>query len=341
MPGPITDVRFTVSQLRRYPVKSMAGERLERLDLDAARPRGDRLWALRDVERDTIVSARRVPAALGLRARFAVEPDAGSGPGRVPPVVITLPSGSEIGSDDPGVHAEISAALDRDVRLEALGVGRHVHRLSWRERVRSFSPGGIRRDFGMAADEPLPDASRLDLRRIATIARYATPPGSFVDLSPVHLITEASLRTVGATLGDAPLDPRRFRANVVLAGDAVDGPEGLPEHTWTASTVRLGAEARLLVTMPTVRCVVPSREHAADLPVDRRITRAVAVAAERYLGAYADITAAGPVALGDLAEVRPPPAPGTVRRRVAATRGAVIRAVARSTDGFGRRGSGS
>lgn len=328
--------RLSVAALWRYPVKSMAGERLERLHLDPVRPRGDRLWALRDVERDTVVSARRLPAVLRLRARYLVEPDADSGAGQVPPVVITLPDGAEVASDDPDVDAALSAVLDRDVRLEALAPGRRVHRLSWHERARSFSPAGIRRDLGIGSDEALPDATRMDLRALATITRYATPPGTFVDLAPVHLVTEASLRTLGAALDAGPLDHRRLRPNLVLATDE----EGLPEAGWRGSDLRVGA-AVLRVTMPTVRCVVPSREHAGDVPVDRRITRAVAVTADRFLGAYAAIAVPGAVAVGDAAEVRPAPTPGPLRRLAEAGLGSVVRGSARLLDrpARGTRGS--
>ena len=41
-----------VAALFRYPVKSLGGERVERVDIGQSGPRGDRLWAVRDVERD-------------------------------------------------------------------------------------------------------------------------------------------------------------------------------------------------------------------------------------------------------------------------------------------------
>ncbi len=58
---------LAVSHLWRYPVKSMAGERLERAHLGLDGIPGDRLLYVLD-ERDQIVSARTRPRLLGHRA---------------------------------------------------------------------------------------------------------------------------------------------------------------------------------------------------------------------------------------------------------------------------------
>ena len=41
----------TVAALRRYPVKSLRGEDLDRMEVDERGPVGDRLWALVDERR--------------------------------------------------------------------------------------------------------------------------------------------------------------------------------------------------------------------------------------------------------------------------------------------------
>ena len=61
----------------------------------------------------------------------------------------------------------------------------------------------------------------------------------------------------------------------------------LPESHWTGARVVLG-EAVLDVMMPTIRCVVPSRAQPG-FEVDRRITKAVAVRAQRCLGVYCGV----------------------------------------------------
>lgn len=50
--------------------------------------------------------------------------------------------------------------------------------------------------------------------------------------------------------------------------------------------------------MPTIRCVVPSRAQPG-FEVDRRITKAVAVRANRCLGVYCWVGTGGAVSVGD------------------------------------------
>lgn len=301
-----------VAELWRYPVKSMAGERLDSLAFDARRARGDRLWAVRDLERDVIASARRLPALLRCRPRYLTEPGSTSGPGNVPSVAITVPDGTEVTSDDPRVHELLSTVVGRAVRLEPLGVDRAAHRLPWRERAAMASPSTFARDFGVERGERLPRLSAIPLRSLLVLSANATPPGSFVDLGSVHLVTTSSLASAGTALDDGALEPCRFRPNVVVAGAS----DGWPENDWVGATVVLG-DLRLRVTMRTVRCVVPSREHAGA-PLRPPVTRAVAVGNEKHLGVYADVDRPAAVAVGDAVEVRANVPPGPLARLGAA-----------------------
>ena len=63
-----------ISDLWRYPVKSMAGERLERAQLEFNGIPGDRLLYVVD-DRERILSARTKPALLGLRATLDSDGD--------------------------------------------------------------------------------------------------------------------------------------------------------------------------------------------------------------------------------------------------------------------------
>lgn len=53
-----------VMQLWRYPVKSLAGARLERADVDELGIAGDRQWGLVDLDTGLVLTARRVPELL-------------------------------------------------------------------------------------------------------------------------------------------------------------------------------------------------------------------------------------------------------------------------------------
>lgn len=100
-----------VAALWRYPVKSMRGERLDALPVDARGAVGDRAYAVRDGAgkfgsgKDT----RRFRRIDGL-FRFAARLD-----GEVP--VVAFPDGASRRADDPAVHAALSAALGVPVTL--------------------------------------------------------------------------------------------------------------------------------------------------------------------------------------------------------------------------------
>lgn len=285
-----------VVALWRYPVKSLGGEPVERIDIGRRGLLGDRLWAVRDVERDVTASARRIPKLLTATARYVapVPPDAG--PGNVPDVEITFPDGEVVSSRDDAVHERLSTLVDRDVRLTSLPPAddTSLHKLNRDERE-NMSIAALRKDFGVSDEEKFPDLSVFRVADLAKLARYSTPPGMFVDLAPVHVLTETSLATVGAEVDGSALDVRRFRPNILLALTESGG--GLPESEWIGGRLSVGGVG-LEVAIPTIRCVVPSRAQPG-LDVDRRITKAVAERANRCLGAYCWVESGGAVTVGD------------------------------------------
>jgi uncharacterized protein YcbX len=100
-----------VRSLWRYPVKSMRGEELPRLDVDARGAVGDRLLAVRDPEGrlgsgKTTRRFRRIDGLLEFRA--AID-DA------VP--VVHFPDGRALRGDDPAIHRALGAALGTEVTL--------------------------------------------------------------------------------------------------------------------------------------------------------------------------------------------------------------------------------
>jgi uncharacterized protein YcbX len=289
-----------VAAVWRYPVKSLGGEQVERIDIGPRGPRGDRLWAVRDLERDVTATARRIPALLGATARYVAPLASDAGPGNAPEVEITFPDGTVCSSSDPDVHKKLSEVADREVRLTALPPAddTSLHKLSRDERE-NMSIAALRKDFGVAEGEKFPDMSMFRVTDLTMLGKYSTPPGMFVDLAPVHVMTKTSLETIGAELGGdpdaSPVDVRRFRPNILLA---LNNPEdGLPESHWSGGRLSLGGTV-LEVTMPTIRCVVPSRAQPG-FEVDRRITKAVAVRANRCLGVYCWVGTGGAVSVGD------------------------------------------
>jgi uncharacterized protein len=97
-----------VAELWRYPVKSMLGERRDRLTIEERGVAGDRLYAVRDGDGKlgSGKNSRRFRRMDGLsdcRARYRQD---------VP--VITLPDGRDVRGDDDDVHEHLRRALGRD-----------------------------------------------------------------------------------------------------------------------------------------------------------------------------------------------------------------------------------
>ena len=80
---------------KRYPVKSMADERITAAQVDERGVHADRTWAMRDVELNTTTGTKRLPGLLLCTARYAHEPTAEARPGNAPDVVIGFPDGTE------------------------------------------------------------------------------------------------------------------------------------------------------------------------------------------------------------------------------------------------------
>jgi len=279
----------TVRELWRYPVKSMGGERIEATEVGERGVHGDRLWAVRDEDRGVLTNAKRIPKLLLCAARYVREPAPDVGPGTVPDVVITLPDGTTVRSDEPGVHARLSEVLGKTVTLCSLRPA------SDREHYRAVkSTADERREqFAVAPGEPLPDFSMIPMAKLLELARYATPPGTYFDAAALHVVTTSSLAALRA-LAPADFDARRFRANVVAD---TAGHDGLLEAGWTGGTLALGA-CETFVDCATPRCSMPTRAQP-ELHADPSVLKTIAQHAERCLGAYATVSRAGAVRVGD------------------------------------------
>lgn len=296
-----------VRQLWRFPVKSMGGRPVDELRFTPRGAHADRLWAVRDLDNNITATARRLPALLGCTARYVDEPGAGAGPGHVPPVVITFPDGVELDSADPAIHDRLSELAGRPVRLTSLTSDSGQHRMSIMQSKANFAADEVRKDFGLEESDALPDTSVFTTRQMLTLARYSTPPGTFVDLSPVHLLSTASMAALSPD--GAGYDVRRFRPNILVD---IDSPTvEYPETAWVGGRLDIGS-ATLRVTVPTIRCVVPTRPQPG-LDLDRSLTRQLAARSDRFLGVYADVSGSGVVRVGDPVRVQHKPA-GAVRR---------------------------
>ena len=297
----------------RYPVKSMAGERVSSAHIGELGLNADRTWAVRDVQLDATTNAKRLPRLLWCTARYAAVPPPDAGPGKAPEVIIGLPDGREVSSADPAVHRALSEYLDREVELRALPP------IADRDQYRGpkATKTDMRTIFGLGPDEPLPDLSMFPVRKLAEITRYATPIGSYVDAYPVHLLTDRTLRAMAALAPDSNFDVRRFRPTVLIESPdtGLNDHADHPELGWCGGVLHAG-QATLAPLIPTIRCVMPTHEQP-ELARDPAITRTIAAHARRCLGVYAEVLAPGRIAEGDTVSLDPPH-----RSRLAATAGA-------------------
>lgn len=286
-----------IAEVWRYPVKSMAGQRVAAADVGELGLHADRTWAVRDLKKNATIGAKRLPGLLLCTARYAQSPPIDAGPGNAPEVVIGFPDGQEISSLDPEIHNALSSYVDRDVELRPLPP------IDDRDQYRGTvaTAADVRAMFGIEDGEPLPDLSVFPVKKLAELSRYVTPVGSYADAYPIHIITKQTLQTMTTFAPGSDFDARRFRPTLLV--DAADAAQH-PELEWCEGTLATPL-AEFQPLLPTVRCVMPSHQQY-ELQQDRQITRAVAAHTRHCLGVYGTIPKTGRVREGDPINYRQP-----------------------------------
>lgn len=286
---------MTIAEIHRYPVKSMLGESLDRARIGATGLVGDRAYAVIDVETGDVASAkvpRRWADLLRFSARFVTEPQEGGAP---PPVEITFPDGSVLRSDDTGVDEALTAVLGRPVRLASTAPEGAGFEEYWPD-IPGLAPQALIDGTLVRHEETGEAISRFGISAFGA-------PGTFFDLSALHVLTTATLDRLHELAPGATFDVRRYRPNLVLDGAG----EGFVENDWPGSEMAVGG-ARVRYSFATMRCVMTTLAQG-DLPTDVETLRAVAKHNRIEIpqvggvwasaGVYADVAAAGDVAVGD------------------------------------------
>jgi len=245
----------TIASLHRYPVKSMAGERLEVCPVTDAGLIGDRGYALIDAETGKIVSAKRPqlwPDLLEFRATFVSEPTPGE---PLPPATITFPDGASVRTDDPDVEDRLSSHFNRKVTLST-----------------SAAPGAVIEEFWLEDKGPnVYGEQRPDDGGIVTDfpASGVAPAGTHFDFSALHVLTTSTLDALRRAYPSGKIDERRFRPNVVIATEA----DGFVENDWEGVLEADGVGMALMI--PTPRCVMTTLAQG-DLDRDPAVLRTMA-----------------------------------------------------------------
>ena len=303
-----------VREIWRYPVKSMAGELLDGCVVGPRGIPGDRAWATRDETIGELRGAKYLPKLMLCAARYREPPEAADA---APHADITLPDGTRTATDDPEVGARLSEVLGRAVTLWPLRPAsdlahyRRAHRAAGvMGRLSRFAPlkphlariirharleAPVREIFDRRPDEPLPDFATIP----EDLFEFTSPPGTYFDLAPIHLLTTASLAAMARLNPSAAWDVRRFRPNLLV--ETEPGIEGLVEADWSGRTLRIGG-LELACWIPAVRCGMTT--HATDgLPKDPSVLRSIVHDAGQNLGVYGAAANESRVAVGDEVEL--------------------------------------
>lgn len=278
----------TVAALYRFPVKSMLGEQPDVVELTDRGVAGDRAWAVVD-RSDGKVATGKHPRKWSRLVELA----AGYIDGAGSPVAVTFPDGTTIRSDG-AIDAALTTYLGRDVTLVSQAdegqaieeVWPQIDGLAPPELVEAMSGG--RRE----GDDPISDIPVSSM----------SPPGTFFDLTTLHVLTTATLRRLAELEPAADFDVRRYRPNVLVEAEG----DGFVENDWVGATLRLGAAAEARVDMPTMRCVMTTLARDG-LAADRGSLQAIARHNRQEIfggqwacaGVYASVTVAGELSLGD------------------------------------------
>jgi uncharacterized protein YcbX len=173
-----------VSQLWRYPVKSLGGERVQTLNLMADGVEGDRCWGILDGADGRILTGRREPALLFAAAHVGTD--------GLPCIV--LPDGRAVAGLGSATDQALSEWLGRSVTLIAAAE-------SDAQRAEYFA-------------DPTDDASQA--------IEWTMPEGRFVDAAPVLVLTTAGLRACATAYPGGAWDVRRFRPNLLVEAEGED-----------------------------------------------------------------------------------------------------------------------
>ena len=285
----------TITDIFRYPVKSMKGHALSSAIMTKRGIPGDRAWALKDEERGGIKGGKRFPQLLSMTPVFASEPNEQN---ISPTVSITLQDGQVVSSTDPDINATLSKAVGSPVSLWPIlpeDQLEHYLRPPMDENV--DVEAYYREIFARNPDEPLPDVSLFP----EEVLKYESPPGSYFDAFPILIMSRASLihlnEVAAAAGGQSNFDVRRFRPNILLDIDA----NGFPENQWMGRRAKIGS-AVIKFEMPCPRCVITTHGFE-DLPKDPQIMRHLVKENDGNLGAYVSIETPGTFAQGDVIEL--------------------------------------
>jgi len=274
----------------------MLGEVMSEVEVTPVGIAGDRGYAVIDTATGKVASAKHPGKWARLLEVEATYVDAVHAGAPLPPVTLTFADGTVARSDDAGIDSTLSTFLDREVVLASKVPEGPTFEEVWPSDVEGMAPADF---ISSTSNETTTEGDAISDLALA----MAAPPGTFFDLSSLHLLTTSTLAALQAAGPDAEFDVRRYRPNVLI-----ETPEqGFVENGWVAGTVAIGGSASAHVDLSTMRCVMTTLAQR-DLKADRQTLRVVSKANRIEIpglgvwacaGVYASVSAPGTIRLGD------------------------------------------
>lgn len=272
----------TISELWRFPVKSMGGELLEQASVHSGGLANDRGWAVREDETGKVASAKS-PRKYGALLDYSASVDGEDASARV---TITGPNDLHVTSSDPDLSAMLSRVFDRSVTLARASSDEALYESEWPD-IEGLVISNTTIDFPVA---------------------MSTEKISFVDLAALHLVSTASMAALAALIPDSTIDVRRFRPNLLIDTGATDG---FVDSEWVGHELALGDEVVIRVTDNATRCVMTTLGQR-DLTQDRSVLQTLAahnqqefggLGTSACIGVYAEVVRPGVIRVGDVVQV--------------------------------------
>ena len=256
----------TIESLWRYPVKSMAGERLTEAFMGFSGFYGDRCYAFRNSAARKgfpYLNANVQQQMLLYRPQF-----------RDPARAVRPPNLFEAMSIAPGINP--SNAEPGDMSLDVV------------------TPSGT----VVPIDDPALIEMLGDGLRGENHLTLVHSDRALTDCRPVSLISLQTVEQIGEELG-GPVDKRRFRTNIYLD---LASDDGFAEDELVGRTLRLGSQAEIALVERDPRCKMISLDPDTG-EHNPEVLRKVAQAHGAFAGLYCAVLREGVLSEGDTVEV--------------------------------------
>ncbi|MCF6339719.1 MAG: MOSC domain-containing protein [Sulfurimonas sp.] len=263
----------SVVSLFRYPIKSMAGEKLESTIINKEGVLGDRSYALIDTTTNKIVSAknpRKWPDIFKYYAKYINEPTESN----ITEVEITFPNNSTVKSTQEDINQVLSSAFNGTLKLI------------------STIPKKVQ------LEECFADIEEINQHGNVTEVNMAN--GTFFDLGIIHLLTTSTIKKCEELYADGNFHINRFRPNIVVDLDSKE--LGFIENEWIGKNIAIGDEVILKIKEPSPRCIMTTLEQD-NLPKDINILKTILKNNNGNLGIYADVVQGGRIKNNDVIKI--------------------------------------